>query len=719
MASRKSPRRVQTPASPQRRIRDGGTPPVRKSDGWLLFAALLGVTLLAYLPAWHGGPLWDDDEHLTAPALSGAHGLGLIWTDVTATQQYYPVVNTAFWIMNQLWGHDPLGYHLVNITLHALSAFLVAGLLRRWSVPGATVAAVIFALHPVQVETVAWMTELKNTLSGVFYFLALAAYVRFDESRDRRWYAAAIAAFVLALGSKTVTATLPAAILILLWWRRGRIDGRRDVLPLLPLFVIGIAAGAGTAWLEYAWVGANGQSFALSWLDRVLLAGRAAWFYAAKDLWPVNLIFSYPRWSIDHTVWWQYLFPLSLVAVVAALWAIRRRTRAPLAAVLFFGCTLFPALGFMNVFPFKYSYVADHFQYLACLGVFALVASGLVWTASRWRGGTPDAAIAAVVAIPLFVLTWQQSRQYVDNDTLYRTTLARNSQSLLAHINLAKSLLDGPERGWAEGERHARAAAQIAPDDASPHNDLGLVLERAGRFDDAVRELREALRLDPRLVAAYNNLGYCLAALGQFGESATAYETSLKILPHQPDVLSNLATVFMRQQRLDEAIQRFRQAAQMAPDSPGIQMNVANALQTAGRFEESIAAYREALRLQPGWGDAQHNLAMALQRAGRTTEAVAAFEEAARLAPADASAQLDLADALVSLNRLEDAVPHFEAALRTIEPARAPEVHNAVGAVLIRLGQTDAAIRHFEAALALRPDYGAARDNLARARRGR
>jgi hypothetical protein len=184
----------------------------RTARPWLVFVVLALVTLAAYQPAWRGGMLWDDDMHLTPLVLASWTGLGKIWTDVTLAQQYYPVANTAFWVMNRLWGHDPLGYHVVNILLHALSAFLLWGMLRRWSVPGAVVAAAVFALHPVQVESVAWMTELKNTLSGAFYFLAATAYLRFDDTRKRRWYAAAFVLFVLALGSKTVTATLPAAL---------------------------------------------------------------------------------------------------------------------------------------------------------------------------------------------------------------------------------------------------------------------------------------------------------------------------------------------------------------------------------------------------------------------------------------------------------------------------------------------------------------------------
>lgn len=707
MASRRSP--SQSRPSPSR--------VTARTRTWPLFLVLALVTLAAYQPAWHGGQLWDDDAHLTPPGLASWTGLAQIWTDVTVTQQYYPVANTAFWAMNRLWGHDTLGYHVVNILLHALSAFLIGVMLRRWAVPGAWVAAVIFALHPVHVETVAWMTELKNTLSGVFYLLAAMTYLRFDDTRKWRWYAAAFGLFALALGSKTVTATLPAVLLVVFWWRRGRIELRRDVLPLVPLFVAGVAAGVGTAWLEVAWVGAKGASFDLTWIERTLLAGRAAWFYVGKLLWPAPLIFSYPRWSIDQSVWWQYLFPAALAAAFAGLWSMRRRSRAPLAAGLFFVGTLLPALGFVNVFPFRYSFVADHFQYLASVSVIAAAAAGLVWAVNRWRPGVSEAVVALVVGVPLFVLTFQQSRQYVNGETLYRATIAANPSSLLARNNLSALLLDGPADRWAEAQQQAEEAVRLVPDDAAAHNNLGLALMRAGHHEEAAREHREAIRLNPNLAAAHFNLGISLAALGRADEAMAAYETSLRIFPRQPEVLYNLANLLALQGRFGAAIERFHEAARLDPESAEIQLNMANALQAGGSLDEAIAAYHEALRLRPGWGQAEHNLGLALGRAGRQEEALAAFREAERLMPGNPLVETSLAGLLASMNRLDEAVTHYEHALSANAP-RPAELHNQVGVLLARLGRFPAAVAHFEEAVRLQPDFAAARANLARVKRG-
>ena len=356
--------------------------------------------------------LWDDDQHVTSRALRSAEGLRRIWFEIGATQQFYPVVYTAFWLEHRVWGDDTLGYHVVNVVLHACSALLLLLILRRLSIPGAWLAATLFALHPVYVESVAWIAEMKNTLSGAFYLAAMLAYLRFDVSR--RWlpYALAAALFVLALLSKTVTATLPAALLVLFWWQRGAIAWRRDVLPLLPFVVAGAAGGLTTAWIERTLLGARGAEFEFSLVERVLIAGRAIWFYLATLAWPSRLIFIYPRWEVSEGVWWQYLFPAGVVALVAAAWLVRKRSRAPLAVLLLFSGTLFPVLGFFNVYPFRFSFVADHFQYLASAAVIVLFSAAVVTLAGRWhvRPAVATGTAAVVLGSLLAPLTFAQSR---------------------------------------------------------------------------------------------------------------------------------------------------------------------------------------------------------------------------------------------------------------------------------------------------------------------
>ncbi|HEX4342912.1 MAG TPA: O-GlcNAc transferase, partial [Verrucomicrobiae bacterium] len=327
---------------------------------------LVVATFIAYQPMWHAGFIWDDDAYVTNnQTLHDLNGLKQIWLEPKATPQYYPLVYTTFWLEYHTWKLNPLGYHVVNVLLHALGSLLLWRVLKRLALPGAWLAAAIFALHPVNVESVAWVTERKNVLSAVLFFAAALAYLRFDglaESKKRlwTWWCAALLLFIGALLSKTVACSLPAALLLVCWWKKGRVT-MADVLPLIPFFIMGLGLGLHTAWLEKHHVGASGAEWSLSFIERCLIAGRALWFYAGKLVWPSQLTFIYPRWQIGTGVWWQWLFPLAVLAVVVTLWRARKRLgRGPLVAVLFFAGTLLPALGFFDLYPMRYSFVADH-----------------------------------------------------------------------------------------------------------------------------------------------------------------------------------------------------------------------------------------------------------------------------------------------------------------------------------------------------------------------
>ena len=466
--------------------------------GW---AMIFCATLVAYLPAFNGDLLWDDSAHLTAPALRSFQGLWRIWRDVGTTQQYYPLMHSAFWLEHRFWGDAVAGYHLTNITLHAVSACLVVMIVRRLALPGAWLAGFVFALHPVFVEGVAWISEQKSTLSGVFCLASLLTYLYFDQTRRIATYLLATGLFVLALLSKTVTATLPAVLLVIFWWQRGRLAWKRDLLPLLPWFALGTSAGLFTAWMERTLIGARGAAFMLTPAQRVLIAGRAIFFYAGKLLWPVNLTFSYPRWQVDPAVWWQWLFPAGVLALAISLAFAARRYRGPLAGFLIFAGTLFPVLGFLNVYPFRYSYVADHFQYLASLGIIVPASSVLTKVAGRTSSGrTVTIALSAMLLLLIGVLTWRQSGAYRDVETLYGETIARNPASFLAHNNLGVVFLERPGR-LQDAITEFQAALRIEPNYPEAHNNLGLALSRVrGRLPEAIAEYQAALRIPTRLL---------------------------------------------------------------------------------------------------------------------------------------------------------------------------------------------------------------------------
>jgi hypothetical protein len=473
------------------------------NPGTLLRAFLLAVmTLVAYLPALSGGYVWDDPHHVAVAAtLHTGEGLARIWLTPMATPQYYPLTYSAFWLQYHLWGFHPFGYHAVNLVLHILNALLVWALLRRLALPGAWWAAALFALHPVQVESVAWVSELKNVLSGACYWGAALAYLRFAgigahrATGGRTWYGLSLALFLLALLAKTVTCTLPAALLLILWWQRGRL-GRRELLPLVPFLGAAVVLGLVAVWFERDAVGAQGPAWAFSAADRVLIAGRALWFYVGKLLWPADLAFIYPRWEIDPADWRQWLWPLGALAVIGGLWRMRHRWgRGPLTAVLCFAATLSPALGFINFYPMRYAFVADHFQYLACAAPIGSAAA----VVAAWMGRRSSALRALGASCTVFLLVGLgalsrgQGAMYRDRETLWRATLAKNPSAWMAHVNLGRVLI--AQRRVADGIRHYRRALALNPQAMEDHRQVGERLLGRGPQTGASAEVREGVRL--------------------------------------------------------------------------------------------------------------------------------------------------------------------------------------------------------------------------------
>jgi tetratricopeptide (TPR) repeat protein len=519
------------------------------ADAWLGLLMLV-LVVLAYSPALAGGIVWDDDAHITRTALRSWDGLRRIWFEVGATQQYYPLLHSAFWLEARLWGDAVLGYHLVNVLLHFSAASLVVMVGRRLHLRGAWLAGFLFALHPVHVESAAWITEQKNTLSLVFYLGAALAYLRFDERRRVQDYSLALVLFVLALMTKTVTATLPAALLVVFWWQRGRIEWRRDVVPLLPWFALAAASGSFTAWVERRIIGAEGAEFDLGIVERLLLAPRVVWFYLSKLYWPADLTFTYPRWKVDAATNWQYLFPIALAGLTAGLWMLRARTRSPLASLLIFCGSLFPVLGSFNIYPFRYSYVADHFQYLASVAIIVPTAA-LIATLLE-RAGAPlsrrsGQAMAAGLVCVLGVLTWRQSRMYHDAETLYRVTLERNPQSYKEHHNLGRLLARGMRR-MPEAITHYEAAIRIKPDHFLAHYSAGVALYLTGRPAEAAPHFGRVLELAPKNVYLSGTSHYFLGTIlmaepGRLREALAELQEAVRLRPDDAEARTRLAEV--------------------------------------------------------------------------------------------------------------------------------------------------------------------------------
>ena len=636
----------------------------------VLCAMIFGATLAAYLPALRGGLLWDDSGHLTKPGLQSFHGLWRIWFELGATQQYYPLLHSAFWLEHRIWGDAVVGYHLANVALHALSACLVVMIMKRLSLPGSWLAGFVFALHPVHVESVAWIAEQKSTLSGVFYLASLLTYLHFDQDRRKSKYLLATALFVLALLAKTVTATLPAVLLVIFWWRRGRLEWKRDVQPLLSWFAMGISAGLFTAWVESTLIGARGVDFLLTPLQRVLIAGRAICFYAGKLLWPTNLTFFYPHWKIDPALWWQWLFPAGVLALGIGLVAAARRYRGPLAGFLIFSGTLFPVLGFLNVYPFRYSYVADHFQYLASLGIIVPLTSVLVPAIHRISSRRAvNIAGCFTLILVLGVLTWRQCRMYRDIETLYRESLARNPSSWLAHYNLGLLFAEMPAR-LPDAIAEYQAALRIKPDYAEAHVNLGFALSRTpGRLSDAIAEYQSALKIKPDYAEAHNDLGVALLFTpGRLADAIAEFHAALHAEPDYAEAHNNLGNSLAQiPDRQPEAIAEYRAALRINPDYAEAHFNLANLLaRTPGQLQDAIAEYQAAVRSNPDYAKAHYNLGIVLAGIpGRLPDAIAEFQAALRIKPDYAEAHLNLGNSLAQIpGRQPEAIAEYSAAIR-------------------------------------------------------
>lgn len=615
-----------------------------ESLGWIAggVVTLALATLLAYVPAMGAGFIWDDDRYLTENRVvqSGDwDGLADIWIPGN-TPQWYPFVFTSFWIEHKLWGLAPAGYHVVNILLHIANAVLVWRIARRIGVPAAWFAGAVFALHPVQVESVAWITERKNVLSGLFYMLSLLGYLRFKDSRavwrQVGWYVASLALFVAALLSKSVTATLPA-VFVLVLLSRGWRPTLRDLALVGVFFAFGIAFGLNTARLEVEHVGASGSEWDAGFLERLLTACRAMWFYASKILWPAALSFIYTRWDISTAHAIAYAPLLGGVGVLAATGFLAvRRTVAPLLLVLFCAVTLFPALGFLNVYPHRFSFVADHFNYLGSAGYIILflllglrAMDGLLAPASlpAVRRG-----VGAIVLLALGVLTFRQAQIYTDKVTLWQDTLEKNPQAWIAMVNLAGEYVAADR--FDEAERLLQDSVTYPPAHYEAYSGLGQMALEREQYDLAIELFRKAIaainvrRPEKEWAGAYSNLGVAMQKAGRLDQAAEALEKAVNLEPVAGVPRCNLARVYVAQGRRGEAADQMAETVRYQPKDAGFRNYYAALLLDLERFEQAEAQYRAALALDDDDGDHHHGLIATLWESGKYEEAFNACREA-------------------------------------------------------------------------------------------
>jgi protein O-mannosyl-transferase len=650
---------------------------------WFWALLLIGFVFIAYAQVFRAGFIWDDESHLTQnPCVVGPLGLKEIWTTTRAV--YYPLVLTTFWALHKLFGLNPLPYHLLNVLFHAAAAILLWRILRVLQVRGAWLGAALWALHPVMVQSVAWVTELKNTQSSVFYLLSILFFLNSEDQggvsepprrrmgeRRSLIFALSLVFFLLATLSKPSVVMLPFVLALCVWWMRERICWR-DTLAFAPFALISVVASAWTIWEQKFHARAVGPDWVQTFPERLITAGKAVWFYLCKLVWPHPLIFIYPRWNIDSFTIVAYLPLLAVIGSLIALWFSRAKWgRAVFFATAYFVVTLFPVLGFFSVYFFRYSFVSDHFQYLASMGPLALIGAGIATllgvfnkapdhfvfhpdtvsrsgssiASPRWRL-VLDGALCGILLALLGSLTWRQTADYHDLFALYGATLQKNPECWMAHYNLGIVLSEQGEPDLAI--EHYRQAIALRPDYAEAHYNLGRLLVNLGQVNDAVVHYERAVAINPSDAEAQNNLAVTLFGMGRADDAIAHYQKALEIRPEYAEASCNLASALIAKGDLDGAIARYTACLAAVPDQEEAQYNLASALLRKGRVDEAIAQYQKVLAMHPESADAHANLGSALLARRRNRDAMAEYKKALQISPENLPALCNLAWSLAT-----------------------------------------------------------------------
>ena len=646
---------------------------------WFWALLLIAFVFIAYTQVFRAGFIWDDESHLTRnPCVVGPLGLKEIWTTTQAV--YYPLVLTTFWALHKFFGLNPLPYHLLNIFLHAVSAILLWRILQILRVRAAWLGAALWALHPVMVQSIAWVTELKNTQSCVFYLLSILFFLKWGDqggavsrspqrrTGDRRSlvFALSLLFFILATLSKPSVVMLPFVLALCVWWMRGNIRWR-DALALTPFALISVVASGWTIWEQRFHSRAVGPDWTQTFPERLIIAGKAIWFYLGKLVWPHPLIFIYPRWEVDSSTVVAYLPLLAAMAGLVALWFIQAKWgRALFFAAVYYVVSLFPVLSFFSVYFFRYSFVSDHFQYLASMGPLALTGAGIATllgpscetqadlvfhpkavprsgtniASPRWRL-VLSGALWGILLVSLGFLTWRQTAEYHNLFTLYTATLQKNPRCWMAHYNLGIVLSEQGEADQAID--HYLQAVALRPDYAEAHYNLGRLLVERGQLNDAIAHYERAAAINPTDAEAQNNLGVTLFGIGRADDAIVHYQKALEIRPDYAEASCNLANALIAKGDFDGAIARYKACLAVMPDQEEAQYNLASALLRKGRTDEAIVEYQKVLQMHPESADAHANLGIAFLTKARIRDAMAEYTKALQISPENLAALSNLA----------------------------------------------------------------------------
>ncbi len=566
-----------------------------------LIAAIIVAVAMVYLPVLRGDFVWDDFLLITGnPLLQNFSGLQEIWSG-GRTADYFPLTNTIFWIEHHLFGANATGYHAVNILLQIANALLVWRLLTRLNIPGAWLAGLIFGIHPVHVASVAWISELKNLLAMFFALLSVLCFLELDDQRLRNSataYAASLVFFALALLSKTQVVFLPFVLLLCAWWRNKKSaeaktnhDLRRDVIRSWPFFALAIVLGLVTMWFQNRGIGE--EEIVIGSLPRRFVnAAMAIWWYAGHLFAPVRLMAIYPNWRFDSPRVLEWLPLIALIGILTGLWHWRDRgTRGAFFAVACFVVALLPSLGLVQMaYVRSGTLVANHLQYFADVPLLALFCAGVAYA---WNHRQRMTKIATATIVTLLVgamgtYAFARVQVYRNEETLWQDNLSKNPDAWQAHIMMAQRRFK--QERYAEAAYHAGRAAELKPELADIHNELGLAYCRLERFEEGIAEYRTALQLKEAKPSTARNAG--VAKIRANLANALAI-TANRLSESAPTVPAEA----MR--RYEEAIRQYEEALELDPQQPAIHRNLGMLLAQLGRYDEAIAHLRATLQMVP------------------------------------------------------------------------------------------------------------------------
>jgi protein O-mannosyl-transferase len=643
---------------------------------WLKGLVLAGIVLWVFSPAWTGGWVWDDTAEIlrNEPIRSSWRAIGGMWTAPSGAD-YLPLKETVQWAEWHLWGDAPAGYHLVSISLHLLSAFLFWWILVRLGVPFAWTGAIFFAVHPMVVESVAWISELKNTLSLPLLLFSALAYLAFDECRDRSngaWkgvYALSLLAFLASLLAKGSGVMFPFVMLIYAWVRHGRVT-RRAILSAIPFAAMSLAVGIATIWFQEHRAISGVVAPAGGFGERLAIAGHALAFYFGKAIipWPIGPV--YPGWTVGVSLLADTWPWLATAAVTAVLWGCRTRWGGgPILALGWFVLNLVPVLGFIPMSFARLSPVSDHFAYIALLGLVGGLAGGLGSLTQAVGGQGPRLALACAAALILGVFAWESH---------------------------------GLSANYSDDRRFWTFASWQNPEAWAPRNNLGLIDLAAGRVSEAAAQFEAVLRSGARQAEVYNNLGTAYARLGRYDEAAAQFEAALRLQPGYPVAEANLGNVLAQTRQYDQAIMHYRRSLELKPDAADVHTRLGMAYLLADHTKDAADEFAEAIRLDPDAAEPRYRLATLLANAGRLPEAIARFQETVALDPTRADAYAGLGLALTLSKRAQEALEPLRRAV-ALDP-RSAEARAYLGLALFQLGSLSEAIDAYHSAIRISAD---------------